>query len=78
MRHRPDLEDILEKEWSTAQSGLKGSKQEPWLGQVANGKWEIRSGLMGAALDSVLLSLLADGHIIGVNSATGSVSEASC
>lgn len=32
---------------------------------------------MGAALESVLESLLADGHIIGVNSATGSVSEAS-
>jgi hypothetical protein len=72
VRHRPELEDLLEKEWSAA-SGIQG----PWLGQVANGKWEIRSGFMGAALESVLQSLLADGLVIGINTATGSVSEVS-
>ena len=36
VRHRHDLEDILEKDWDDSEHG-------PWLGQVANGRWEIRS-----------------------------------
>jgi hypothetical protein len=36
VRHRHDLEDILEHDWDKSAHG-------PWLGQVANGRWEIRS-----------------------------------
>ena len=36
VRHRHDLEDILEKHWNKDEHG-------PWLGQVVNGRWEIRS-----------------------------------
>ena len=48
------------------QSGRGGrpKQRSPWLGHVADGRWEIRSTRLADALATIVDGLVADGHII--------------